>query len=226
MKPLFKSKISLWASILALVMVIGIGATLALMASPSNSVTNSFSAADIDTEIKETLTDGNKEVSIHNYGPSDGYVRARIMVSGVNGGDQYPWNPENMVQWVTEEKSADDLAAAKNKVYIVFNEKAFLDDQAMPTKGSWFYGGPAISSYIDGWFYYYDVLKAGTSTPNLIEKVQLSGDLAKDEDFLKNFSVTIYHESVVALNQNLTNNFESDFDIIEGSFVDYNPYAP
>ena len=229
MKPLFKSKISLWASVLALVVVIGIGATLALMASPSNSVTNSFSVADIDTEIKETLTDGNKEVSIHNYGPSDGYVRARIMVSGVNGGDQLdPTNPENMVQWVTEEKSADDLAAAENKVYIVFNEKAFLDDQAMPTKGSWFFGDQmgATLSYVDSWFYYYDVLKAGTSTPNLIEKVQLSDDLAKDEDFLKNFSVTIYHESVVALNQNLTNNFESDFDIIEGSFVDYNPYAP
>ena len=33
MKPLFKSKISLWASVLALVMIIGVGATLALMAS-------------------------------------------------------------------------------------------------------------------------------------------------------------------------------------------------
>ena len=83
MKPLFKSKISLWASVLALVMIIGVGATLALMASPSNSVTNSFSAADIDTEIDETLTGGNKQVSIKNYGPSDAYVRARIMVSEI-----------------------------------------------------------------------------------------------------------------------------------------------
>ena len=85
MKPLFKSKISLWASVLALVMIIGVGATLALMASPSNSVTNSFSVADIDTEIEEKgLTEGNKQVSIKNHGPSDAYVRARIMVSGVN----------------------------------------------------------------------------------------------------------------------------------------------
>ena len=85
MKPLFKSKISLWASILALVMIIGVGATLALMSSSSNSVTNSFSVADIDTEIEEKgLTEGNKQVSIKNYGPSDAYVRARIMVSGVN----------------------------------------------------------------------------------------------------------------------------------------------
>ena len=64
MKPLFKSKISLWASVLALVMIIGVGATLALMASSSNSVTNSFSVADIDTEIEEKgLTEGNKQVS-------------------------------------------------------------------------------------------------------------------------------------------------------------------
>ena len=87
MKPLFKSKISLWASVLALVVIIGVGATLALMASPSNSVTNSFSAADIDTEIEEVLTDGDKQVSIKNYGPSDAYVRARIMVSGVSPTD-------------------------------------------------------------------------------------------------------------------------------------------
>lgn len=229
MKPLFKSKISLWASVLALVVVIGIGATLALMASPSNSVTNSFSAADIDTEIKENLTDGNKEVSIHNYGPSDGYVRARIMVSGVNGGDQEnPFNPQNMVQWVTKEKSAEELKAATNKVYIVFNEQAVLNEEKMPTKGSWFFENQmgATLSYVDGWFYYYDVLEAGDSTPNLIEKVQLSDDLAQDEDFLKNFSVTIYHESVVALNQNLTGKFNDDFPVIAGSFVDYDPIYP
>ena len=98
----------------------------------------------------------------------------------------------------------------------------------MPRKGSWFFVNQisATLSYVDGWFYYYDVLEAGDSTPNLIEKVQLSDDLAQDEDFLKNFSVTIYHESVVALNQNLTDDFMSDFGIIEGSFVDYDPMRP
>lgn len=230
MKPLFKSKISLWASVLALVVIIGIGATLALMASPSNSVTNSFSAADIDTEIEEKgLTEGDKQVSIKNHGPSDAYVRARIMVSGVNGGDQEnPFNPQNMVQWVTKEKSAEELKAATNKVYIVFNEQAVLNEEKMPTKGSWFFENQmgATLSYVDGWFYYYDVLEAGDSTPNLIEKVQLSDDLAQDEDFLKNFSVTIYHESVVALNQNLTGKFNDDFPVIAGSFVDYDPIYP
>lgn len=173
MKPLFKSKISLWASILALVVVIGIGATLALMASPSNSVTNSFTAADIDTEIEENLTDGNKEVSIHNYGPSDAYVRARIMVSGVN--------PENVkiVSAAPETPDAD-------KVYLVMKNPDLWKQEDSAAK--------------DDFYYYLGVLKKDQSSKNLLEKVVLGKDL-QGEDFLNTFSVTIYHESVLAINQ-------------------------
>lgn len=175
MKPLFKSKISLWASILALVMVIGIGATLALMASPSNSVTNSFTAADIDTEIEETITDGNKQVSIKNYGPSDAYVRARIMVSGVN--------PEDVVI----DNAAPETPAA-DKVYLVMEN---------PTL--WVQEDGAVK---DDFYYYLGVLAKDQKSEKLLEKVVLGETLAADEDFLKNdFSVTIYHESVLAINQ-------------------------
>ena len=110
MKPLFKSKRMLTATLLALVMMVAVGATLALMASTSNQVTNTFAAADVDTEIEEVLTDGNKQVSIKNHGPSDAYVRARIMVSGVSN---------DTVQWVTEEPENPD----PYKVYVVFNDK-------------------------------------------------------------------------------------------------------
>lgn len=214
----FKFRISLWASILALVLVVGVGATVALMSAGSNSVTNQFTVAAIDTEIKETLTGGSKEVSIKNYGPSDGYVRARIMVSGVKAGE-YPFAPDSMVQWVTEEKKPQELDDAKNKVYIVFADNPFADSL---TKGQWVYSGQSMvtADYFDGWFYYYDVLKADSKTPNLIEKVQLSSDLANDTEFLKDFSVTIYHESVVAIDQNLTGDFEQDMNLLEDSFLD------
>ena len=190
MKPLFKSKISLWASVLALVVIIGVGATLALMASPSNSVTNSFSAADIDTEIEENLAGGNKEVSIHNYGPSDAYVRARIMVSGVN--------PEN-VEIVSQEPAKETVEANPNTVYLVMKNNGSAVKQ-------WTKKDSDNNTYSDDFYYYLGVLEANNpsknSSANLLDKVVLGETLAADEDFLKNdFSVTIYHESVLAIDK-------------------------
>lgn len=181
MKPLFKSKISLWASILALVVIIGVGATLALMSSSSNAVTNSFTAADIDTEIDEVLDNGNKQVSITNNGPSDAYVRARIMVSGVN--------PENVkiVSAAPETPDAD-------KVYLVMQNNG-------NENGKWAKEvANSNDTYSDDFYYYLDVLTKDESSKNLLEKVVLGSNLQK-EDFLDTFSVTIYHESVVATNQ-------------------------
>ena len=177
MKPLFKSKISLWASVLALVVVIGVGATLALMSSSSNAVTNSFTAADIDTEIEEVLTNGDKQVSIKNYGPSDAYVRARIMVSGVN--------PAN-VEIVASEAEIGTPAA--DKVYLVMkNQTLWVQEDGAAQE--------------DDFYYYLGVLGADKSSKNLLDKVVLGDELAADKDFLDTFSVTIYHESVLAINQ-------------------------
>lgn len=187
MKPLFKSKISLWASVLALVIVIGVGVTMALMASPSNSVTNSFSAADIDTEIEENITDGNKQVSIKNYGPSDAYVRARIMVSGVNPTD---------VVIVPSEDAIGTVEA--DKVYLVMeNPTLWVQDTAATAK--------------DDFYYYLGVLAKDQKSKNLLEKVVLGSNLQK-EDFLNTFSVTIYHESVLAINKT------ADLETIKAAF--------
>lgn len=182
MKPLFKSKISLWASVLALVVVIGVGATLALMASPSNAVTNSFTAADIDTEIEEVLTNGDKQVSIKNYGPSDAYVRARIMVSGVN--------PANV-----EIVNAVPATVEANKVYLVMQNNG--NENGKWTKEN----SETNETYSDNFYYYLGVLGAGDSSKNLLDKVVLGDKLAADKDFLDTFSVTIYHESVLAINK-------------------------
>ena len=195
MKPLFKSKISLWASVLALVVVIGIGATLALMASPSNSVTNSFSVADIDTEIEENITDGNKQVSIKNHGPSDAYVRARIMVSGVN--------PEN-VEIVSKEPAEGDVVA--DTVYLVMQNNGTGDKQWTKEDSD------TNGNYSDDFYYYLDVLTKDESSKNLLEKVVLGSNLQK-EDFLNTFSVTIYHESVLAINK------KADLATVKDSFT-------
>ena len=84
MKPLFKTKRMCIATLLALVMMVAVGATLALMASSPQFLTNTFAAADVDTEVDENTDGPNvKTVWIENNGKSPVYVRARIMVSGV-----------------------------------------------------------------------------------------------------------------------------------------------
>ena len=181
MKPLFKSKISLWASVLALVIVIGVGVTMALSAVNSNPVNNTFAVADIDTEIDEVLDNGNKQVSIRNYGPSDTYVRARIMVSGVN--------PENV-----KIVSAAPETPAADKVYLVMQNNG--NENGKWTKEV----ANSNDTYSDDFYYYLDVLTKDESSKNLLEKVVLGKDL-QGEDFLNTFSVTIYHESVLAINQ-------------------------
>ncbi len=182
MKKFFKTHAKLCIAVLALSLVT-VGATLALMVSASNNVINIFSAGDVDTEIHETLTEGNKQVSIYNNGPSDAYVRARIMVSGANSGQ---------VQVVAEEPTAPDADC----VYLVM-ENGNVWQQ---------YQDSFVAD--DSFYYYLDVLKVGETTPNLLEKVVL-GENLQTEEFLENFSVTIYHESVLAIDQSTPNNIET-----------------
>ena len=196
MKNFFKSHVKLCIAVLALSLVT-VGATLALMVSASNSVTNNFTAADIDTEIHETLTKGNKQVSIYNNGPSDAYVRARIMVSGVN--------PDNVLI-----VNSESQANAPDKVYLVMN----ADSTQSPW--NWEKDGNA-ATYSDDFYYYLDVLEAGKSTNKLLEKVVLGSDL-QTADFLANFTVTIYHESVLAINQP-EEGTSPDLDMVKGAFT-------
>ena len=198
MKNFFKSHVKLCIAVLALSLVT-VGATLALMVSASNSVTNQFTAADVDTEINEVLTNGNKQVSITNQGPSDAYVRARIMVSGVKSTD-------------VEIVGSESEATKADKVYLVMD----ADKTQQPWK--WQKDGDA-ATYSDDFYYYLDVLKKGQSTNKLLEKVVIGKDLQTD-DFLANFTVTIYHESVLAIDQSAPISVEkvkSAFDAAAGS---------
>lgn len=124
-------------------------------------------------------------MSIKNYGPSDAYVRARIMVSGVN--------PEN-VEIVSQEPTKETVEANPNTVYLVMknndNENSKWTKEVADNN----------DTYSDDFYYYLDVLTKDESSKNLLEKVVLGKDL-QGEDFLNTFSVTIYHESVLAINQ-------------------------
>lgn len=183
MKPLFKTKRALWSTILALVMVIGVGATLAYLSASDSRLTNTFSLAEVDTEIDEDLTNGNKTVTVENVGKSPVYIRARLMVSGID--------PENVII------SSDENATAQpGKVVLVMPNVTANWEQADSTN-------------LDNFYYYKGVVYGGaedatpsdktpTETSALLKKVVIADNLKTDEDFLKDFSVTVYHESVLA----------------------------
>ena len=184
MKPLFKTKRALWSTILALVMVIGVGATLAYLSASDSRLTNTFSLAEVDTEIDEDLTNGNKTVTVENVGKSPVYIRARLMVSGID--------PNNV-----EIVSTEPDEKADGTVYLV-----------MPNvTDEW----ERVGSALDDFYYFKQVVygsKTGatppcpdgglTETSALLQKVVIADNLKTDEDFLKDFSVTVYHESVLA----------------------------
>lgn len=200
MKKFFKTHAKLCIAVLALALVT-VGGTLALMAVSSNSVINSFTAASIDTEIEEGVGgEGTKQVSITNKGPSDAYVRARIMVSGVE---------KDQVKIVSEEPTNVD----ENKVYLVMpnNEDA---------NGKWCKEQESENNkYSDKFYYYLGVVKPkpGKPTENLLEKVVFGENLQNDE-FLAGFNITVYHESVLAINKPATSDGEVTLEMVTDSF--------
>lgn len=197
MKPLFKTKRALLSTILALVLVIGVGATLAYLSAADARLTNTFSLAEVDTEIKEDLTDGNKTVTVKNVGKSPVYIRARLMVSGID--------PKQVVI-----VSSEPTEKATGTVYLVMPNVTTDWQQADNSKP-------------DNFYYYKGVVYGGAedATPEgnpietsaLLQKVVFANDL-KTEDFLKQFSVTVYHESVLAQDTSLkdASKIEAVFD--------------
>lgn len=194
MKHFIKAQAKLLITVLTLVVVLGIGATVAYLHDTTDPVTNTFDPAQLDTRIEEDLNteEGNKQVVISNVGKSDAYVRARVMVSGVKEGQL------NIVD------SLDDVVVKSANVYLVMPN---VDKTAA---GMW-------SAKDEQEFYYYNGVLPGTNsmpgsgedalatrrTSQLLQAVVIGEQvLESDPDFLDTFSVTITHESVLASGHN------------------------
>lgn len=70
---------------LILILTIGVGGTLAYLITSTGEVKNTFTPADYDIEINETLEDGaKKNVTAINMSDFDMYLRAAIVVTWTN----------------------------------------------------------------------------------------------------------------------------------------------
>lgn len=181
MKKFFKTHAKLCIAVLALALVT-VGGTLALMVTSPKALLNNFTTASIDTEINEVVGEGTKQVKIKNHGPSDAYVRARIMVSGVS---------KEKVKIVAEEP--EETAIESDCVHLVMQNNA-------NSAGKW-YKDQEPEKYSDDFYYYLGVLPDGGSTKELLSKVIIGKDLQSNDEFLEQFTVTVYHESVLAIEQ-------------------------
>lgn len=86
------------AALVALVLILGavVGGTLAYLAARTDAIVNTFTAAKVTTEIKETFDGSAKSnVSMKNTGDVDAYIRAAYVVTwkDATGKEVYPTQP-------------------------------------------------------------------------------------------------------------------------------------
>lgn len=162
-----------WILSLLLVALIGVGATGAYLVASSGTVKNTFASGNVTTEIEENVgSDGQKEVAIRNTGDLPVYVRARIVVGGV---DQ-----SKLVFTKTAPTTADLNNVNNDKIYIVMNDTT-----------SWEKDGSGAND----WYYYKQYLPAGSTTEKLMTSVYIAAGANVDTS---HFTVTITQESAVA----------------------------
>lgn len=79
-KPMIRILLSL-----LLVVVVAVGGTLAYLTATDSPLLNTFTLAEVETEIVEDgSTSADKSAVVKNTGKSPVYVRARVVVSGVD----------------------------------------------------------------------------------------------------------------------------------------------
>ena len=177
MKRIFGAKTRLLVSVLALACILAVGGTMAFLFASTGVLTNTFAVAQLDTGISEPTegTAAEKTAAITNTGDSPAWVRARLLVSGVD--------PDNVVIVSSEGEAGQDA----DKLYLV-----------MPNTdgGEWDIGTKTYSELMvgEGWIYYTTQLASDASTEELLEGVVFGAEVDPNT-----ITITVTHESVLAL---------------------------
>lgn len=193
MKHFIKAQAKFLITVLTLVVLLGVGATVAYLQNTTGTLTNTFEMVELDTRIEETVnTDGTKNVVIANTGKSNAYVRARIMVSGIA--------PKN-VEITTD--STRTQAEAGKILLVMPNAGAEAEKKWKRLNET----DPA--TYSDDWYYFCEKLPGTDEAPDdpanpgqakrrktsaLLEKVYFGDGVNPNE-----ITITITHESVLAV---------------------------
>lgn len=184
MKRLFSAKNRLLLSVLALVSILVIGGTMAYLFAATDLITNTFSPAKLNTEIEEDTSQG-KKVWVENLGESPAFVRARILVSGVDS--------EKVV--IKTQAPVTGEVPDNGEIWLVMPnfEKWQRTEENDTTYGQ----------YSDEFFYYLGSLSGKTMDASGIVVYHQTEPLlmavyADPSMDLSNLTVTVVHESVLA----------------------------
>ena len=157
MKEIWKKKKIFVITIALMVGIIGTAATFAIITATAGTVTNTFQAAKVATEIEEEFEGGiragstvKKNPSVKNTGISE-----QTEVTLLNG----TWNGTAFTE---KGKAADSIAT----------ESTLYDPDGDGT--GWYQG-------TDGWFYYNSPVAPGQNTDNLFDAVKI-GNVTKNFD--------------------------------------------
>ena len=179
MKEIWKKKKIFVITIALIVGIIGTAATFAIITATAGTVTNTFQAAKVATEIEEEFEGGiragstvKKNPSVKNTGISDVFVRARITVSPELTEVMLLYGTWNGTAFSEKGKAVDGIAT----------ERTLYDPDS---NGIGWYQGT------DGWFYYNSPVAPGQNTDNLFDAVKIG-------NVTKNFDITVYQEAVFA----------------------------
>ena len=182
MKEIWEKKKLFVITIALIVGILGTASTFAIVTARTGTVTNTFKAAGVTTEIEEEFegeikagSTVKKNPSIKNTGVSDAFIRARITIS-----------PEKTNVTLLSGTWNDSIFTNKGTaVYDITPETELYDPDG---DGIGWYKGT------DGWFYYNSPIAPENSTETLFDAVEIGSDVTK------NFDITIYQEAVFAEN--------------------------
>lgn len=180
-------------SCLLLVLVLGVGLTLALVTDVTNSLTNTFNVDDLTTHIEENVgANGLKQPVIINDGSATAFIRARVTVNP----DLWDNTANNISlelgTWNGISAIREDVEI--NKDVYEFPEAGGFTQQSENgyLKREDGYVSPYGWVYYDGWFYYNKPVIVGKATTQLFDAIVVG------ENVKENFDITIYQEAVAS----------------------------
>jgi len=142
---------------LIIILVLGIGATVAYIHMNTKPVTNSFEATEVSCDVVEKIKEKTKsEVKIANTGDVDAFIRAEVVVNWKKRVVDDEGNVSFEIYGKAPVAKSDDNN--NNYDYIIEFE---TEQQTLADKG-WVLGD-------DGFYYYTEAVEPGESTNVLVE---------------------------------------------------------
>lgn len=118
---------------LALVLAISVGTTLALIFDETDEVVNTFTPANVGTEVDETIDSGvKKDVKVQNTGDTAAYIRATVVINWQNAAGQvYPGVPTAPTDYAIDWELDGWVLGADG--YYYYTQAVPADDKATDT---------------------------------------------------------------------------------------------